>query len=209
MEDLLEVYQRPYDPRVPVVCLDEMPVQVLADRVEPLPMARGKPVREDYTYTRQGVATVFLAFEPLAGRRWVWVRERRTAVDWAAVVRCLLDEVYPEAERVVLVQDNLNTHTLGSLYKAFTPAEAGRLRRRLEVHYTPVRGSWLNMAEIELSVLERQCLDRRIGSVAALCREAAAWAQARNASCVRVDWQFTTADARIKLKHLYPKIEER
>lgn len=207
MEDILEVYQRPYDPQVPVVCLDEMPVQVLADRVEPLPMVPGKSVREDYTYTRKGVATVFLVFEPLAGRRWVFVRARRTAVDWAEVVRQVLDEVYPEAARVVLVQDNLNTHTIGALYKAFVPAEAGRLRCRLEVHFTPVRGSWLNMVEIELSVLERQCLDRRLGSVEALRREAAAWALGRNASCVRVDWQFTTADARIRLKHLYPKIE--
>ena len=164
-------------------------------------------MREDYTDTRQGVATVFLVFEPLAEWRWVYERERRTAVDWAEVVRTVLDAVYPEAERVVLVQDNLNTHTLGLLSKAFTPAEAARLRRRLEVHYTPVRGSWFHMAEIGLSVLERQCLDRRIGSVAALRREAEAWAFGRNASCVRVDWQFTTADARIRLKHLYPKTE--
>lgn len=209
MEDVLDVYQRAYDPHRPVLCLDELPVQLVGEVFTPLPMERGKPRREDYEYKREGRANVFMVFEPLAGKRYLFVRSRRTALDWAEVMQQIADELYPEAERVVMVMDNLNTHDVSSLYKRFEPAEAWRLRQRFEIHFTPVHGSWLNVAEIELSVLSRQCLDRRIGSVERLDREVQAWARARNKACVRVDWQFTTADARIKLKRLYPKIEER
>ena len=208
MEDILEVYTRPYDPRRPLVCLDEMPEQLLADVRPPLPMEPGRPARVDYEYERRGTANLFLGCEPLAGRRWVEVTDRRTAVDWAHQVKDLLDVRYPEAERVVLVVDNLNTHTPGSLYEAFPPAEAKRLADKLELHYTPKHGSWLNIAEIELSILSRQCLARRIPDKATLQAEVAAWAQRRDAAGGAVDWQFTAADARIKLKRLYPKIQE-
>jgi hypothetical protein len=206
MEDVLEVYTRPYDPKRPLVCLDEVSKQLLADARPPTGPAPGRPRRVDYEYERRGTANLFLWCEPLGGRRHVRVTERRTRVDWAHAIRELVDLHYPEAERIVLVQDNLNTHTPGSLYEAFPPAEAKRLADRLELHYTPKHGSWLNIAEIELSVLARQCLDRRIPDKAQLEREVATWETDRNAAAGRVDWHFTTADARIRLKHLYPTL---
>jgi hypothetical protein len=208
MEDILEVYTRPYDPTCPLVCLDEMPEQLLANVRAPIPMEAGQPAREDYEYERRGTANIFLGCEPLAGRRWVEVTDRRTAIDWAQQIKALVDVRYPEAERIVLVLDNLNTHTPASLYEAFPPAEAKRLADKLEIHYTPKHGSWLNIAEIELSILSRQCLGRRIPNKATLQAEATAWAERRNAAGGKVDWRFTTEDARIKLKRLYPKIQE-
>ena len=208
MEDLLEVYTRPYDPKRPQVCMDETPVQLIGETRVPVPARKGQPVRHDYEYVRNGVANIFLACEPLVGQRHVRVTAHRTAVDWAHFIRELLDCWYPDAERVVLVMDNLNTHTLGSLYQAFPPAEARRLASKLEVHYTPAHGSWLDMAEIELSVLSRQCLDRRIPDRATLDPEVEAWQQRRNASGGKVTWRFTAADARIKLRRLYPSIGE-
>jgi hypothetical protein len=207
MEDVLEVYQRPYDPKRPVVCLDEQSKQLIRETRAPIPARPGYPERVDYEYERNGTANLFMVFEPLAGRRRVKVTDRRTKIDFAQVIRELVDEQYPEAEKVVLVMDNLNTHKLGSLYEAFTPAEARRLIGRLEVHHTPKHGSWLNIAETELSVLTGQCLDRRIGEKGELRSEVAAWEQPRNTAKCRVDWQFTTADARIKLKRLYPTIQ--
>ena len=204
MEDVLEVYHRPYDARVPQVCLDETSKQLLADARPSLGAASGRPARVDYEYRRGGTANLFLACEPLRGRRHVAVTERRTRTDWAHFVKALLDVHYPDAERVVLVMDNLNVHSPGSLYEAFPPAEAKRLADRLELHYTPKHGSWLNIAEIELSVLARQCLDRRIPDQPALVAEVSAWERDRNADQTRVDWRFTTADARIRLKRLYP-----
>jgi len=206
MENVLEVYHRPEDPLRPVVCLDEVSKQLLADSREPLPLAAGEPVREDDEYVRHGTANLFLLFAPLSGWRQVKVTERRTKVDWAEVVRELVDVHFPTAAVVVLVVDNLNTHTLGALYEAFEPAEARRIARRLEIHYTPKHGSWLNMAEIELSVLARQCLDRRIPDRETLASEVAAWQEQRNAAGARTQWRFTTDDARIKLKHLYPSL---
>ena len=207
MEDVLEVYHRPYDARVPQVCLDETSKQLLADARPSLGAASGRPARVDYEYRRGGTANLFLACEPLRGRRHVAVTERRTRTDWAHFVKALLDVHYPDAERVVLVMDNLNVHSPGSLYEAFPPAEAKRLADRLELHYTPKHGSWLNIAEIELSVLARQCLDRRIPDQPALVAEVSARERDRNADQTRVDWRFTTADARIRLKRLYPSQE--
>jgi hypothetical protein len=207
MEDVLAVYTRPYDPRRPQICLDETSRQLLAEVTPPRPVASGQPAREDYEYQRHGVCNVFLVCEPLAGWRQVTVSARRTRIDWAHCVKDLLDVCYPDAEQVVLVQDNLNTHTPASLYEAFEPAEAKRLADRLELHSTPKHGSWLNMAEIELSILAEQCLDRRLADQATLEREVAAWQAARNAFGRGVDWRFTTEDARIKLKHLYPAIQ--
>ena len=207
MEDVIEVYHRPRDPECPVVCVDEGGKQLVGDVREPLPVRAGSPSKQDSEYVRNGVANLFLAFEPLAGRRVVRVTERRTAVDFARFLKHLLDVVYPSARRVVLVTDNLNTHGTGSLYEAFEPEEARRLAERIEWHYTPKHGSWLNMAEIELSVLARQCLDRRIPCRATLAREVAAWEARRNAAGVKADWQFTTADARVKLRKLYPTIQ--
>ena len=206
MEDVLEVYQRPYDPRRPQVNLDEAAKQLLADVRAPLPMQSGQAERIDNEYTREGTAALFMVCEPLAGCRHVFVRERRTRLDFAAVIKTLCDELYPRAEKIVLVMDQLNTHNTASLYEAFPPAEARRLAERLEIHHTPKHGSWLNMAEIELSVLARQCLDDRMASQERLTRAVAAWEQKRNQAAVRVDWRFTTKDARIKLKHLYPTI---
>jgi hypothetical protein len=207
MEDVLEVYHRPYDPQRPQVCLDETSKALHAHAREPLPMESGKPAREDYEYIRNGTANLFLWFEPLAGRRGVKVTERRTRCDWAELIRELVDKHYPEAEKLVLVMDNLNTHTLGSLYEAFEPEEARRIAAKLEIHYTPKHGSWLNMAEIELSVLARQCLGQRLPSRAALATETAAWEADRNGQSAKMEWRFTTADARIKLKHLYPTLQ--
>ena len=208
MEDVLDVYTRPYDPRFPQVCLDETSRQLLADVTPPHPVAPGQPAREDYEYARQGTVNLFLVTEPLRGWRHVTVSDRRTRVDWAACIKELVDVHYPEAERIVLVQDNLNTHTPASLYEAFPPSEATRLAAKLELHYTPKHGSWLNMAEIELGVLAGQCLDRRLPDRATLEAEVAAWEAERNAATRSIDWRFTTADARIKLKHLYPIIHD-
>ena len=204
MEDVLDVYCRPYDARFPVVCLDETSKQLLGEVRSPLPMEAGKPERFDTHYQRHGVCNLFLCCEPLRGWRHVKVTARRTKLDFAELIRELVDIHYPEAEKIVLVMDNLNTHTPGSLYDAFEPAEAKRLCDRLEIHHTPKHGSWLNIAECELSVLSRQCTDRRIADEPTLRREVDAWQQERNAKQVTVDWQFTTQDARIKLKRLYP-----
>jgi hypothetical protein len=209
MEDVLEVYTRPYDWQRPVICLDEASKQLVAEVQTPLAMQPGQPQRIDYEYERCGTANLFMVFEPLAGKRHVKVTERRTAVDFAEVIRDLVDGAYATAEKIVLVMDNLNTHAPASLYEAFEPAEARRLLERLEIHHTPKHASWLNMAETELSVLARQCLDRRIADRTSLTREVACWEDQRNAAVVKVDWQFTTADARIKLKRLYPSIEVR
>jgi hypothetical protein len=207
MEDVLTVYRRPYDPCRPQVCMDELHKQLLGDVTPPLPMRAGRAARRDYEYVRGGTANLFLCCEPLRGWRQVTVTERRTKVDWAHCVKELIDLHYPAAERIVLVMDNLNTHACASLYEAFPPAEARRIAERLEIHYTPKHGSWLNMAEIELSILGRQCLDRRMEDHAMLTEEVGAWNVERNAAEKGVDWRFTTDDARIKLKHLYPSIE--
>jgi hypothetical protein len=207
MEDVLEVYTRPYDSQRPQVCVDETSKQLVAETREPIPATPGQSERIDYEYERQGTANLFMVFEPLAGRRQVKVTERRTAVDFAHLLREVSDEQYPQAETIVLVMDNLNTHKLASLYEAFAPTEARRLMERFEVHYTPKHGSWLNMAETELSVLATQCLDRRIADPTTLTREVAAWERRRHTAQCRVDWRFTTQDARIKLKRLYPSIQ--
>jgi hypothetical protein len=206
MEGVLGVYHRPYDPHRPQVCMDETSKQLVGETRTPLPARPGRPARIDYEYVRHGVRNLFLWVEPLAGRRHVQVTERRTRQDWAHFIRELVDVHYPGAERVVLVLDNLNTHVAGALYETFPPADARRVLDRLELHYTPVHGSWLNMAEIELSVLARQCLDRRIPDADTLAREVAAWEARRNARQAPIAWRFTTADARIKLKHLYPSL---
>lgn len=204
MEDVLEVYHRPYDEKRPLVCLDEASKQLIGEIAEPIPTAPGRPARIDYEYVRNGTANLFMASEPLLGWRAVKVTARRTAVDFAEFIAWLVEEVHEEAEKVVLVMDNLNTHKVASLYEAFPPERARAIAERLEIHHTPKHGSWLNMAEIELSVLARQCLDRRIESREELEREVAAWEDDRNERCIGVDWRFTTADARIKLRHLYP-----
>lgn len=207
MEDVLEVYQRPYDPKRPQVCMDETSKQLLADTRDSLPVKPGFPEKFDYEYKREGVSNVFMFSEPLVGKRYVKVAEHRTRQDWALAMKELADVYYPEAEVIVIVMDNLNTHSPASFYETFEPTEAFRLANRFEFHYTPKHGSWLNMAEIELSVLSRQCLDRRIPDQVFLERETKAWEDERNAQVVKVQWRFTTADARIKLKHLYPLIE--
>lgn len=207
MEAVLEVYQRPYEPTHPVVCMDESSKQPTKEVRQPVPAAPGQPERYDSEYERNGVSNLFLFFEPLRGWRHIEVTAQRTALDWAHQVQQLVDVHYPDAERITLVMDNLNTHTAASLYKAFPPAEAQRLRQRLELHYTPKHGSWLNMAEIEFSVLSKQCLDRRIPDQATLRQEITAWEAERNAAHTAMQWRFTTADARIKLRRLYPTID--
>ncbi len=207
MEDVLEVYHRPFDPKRPLICIDEASKQLISEVTQPVPAAPGQPERFDYEYVREGTANLFMIFEPLLGWRHVAVTERRTAKDFAAVLRWLSEEVHDEAEKLVLVTDNLNTHTLACLYETFPPEQARRIAERIEWHYTPKHGSWLDMAEIELSVLARQCLDRRIGSQAELRREVGAWEQERNERGVQVQWRFTTADARIKLRRLYPSTQ--
>ena len=207
MEDTLDVYQRPYDEHRPLSCFDEGTKHLVKDVREPIPAAPGRLERIDYDYERNGTGNLFRMCEPLAGRREVLVTARRTAVDYAEAIRHLVDVRYPRAEIIVLVQDNLNTHKLASLYEAFPPEEARRLIDKLEVHYTPKHGSWLKMAERELGVLRRQCLDRRMPDFSTLQGEVAAWQDDRNAEQVRVDWQFTTADARVKLKRLYPILD--
>ena len=207
MEDVLEVYHQPYDPQVPLVCMDEQPVQLIKEIRTPLPAKAGQPERYDYEYERNGTATIFMFTEPLRGVRMVSVREHKTAVDWATEVQQLVERQYPQADRIRLVCDNLNTHGIGSLYEAFPPEQARRLAARLELHYTPKHGSWLNIAEIELSALTLQCLDRRIPDLETLRAETHQWEQRRNASQKGVDWQFSAHDARIKLKRLYPQIQ--
>jgi len=207
MEDVLEVYKRAYDPKRPVVCLDETSKQLIGEVAAPVPAAPGQVAYYDYEYVRNGVANLFMICEPLAGQREVEVTDRRTKKDYALCLRKIADEMYPEAESIVLVQDNLNTHSPASLYEAFEPGEARRLMNRFEVHYTPKHGSWLDMAEIELGIMGRQCLARRIDNVDALRREVATWKTDRNAAGTKVNWQFTTADARIKLRRLYPSLQ--
>ena len=204
MEDVLEVYTRPYNSEYPVVCMDEQPTQLIKETRQPLPFKPGKPRRFDYEYERNGTANNFMFTEPLSNWRKVKVRQRKTATDWANEIRELLEEDYPDAKKVILVCDNLNTHKLGSFYEAFAPQQARQLLNRLEIHYTPKHGSWLNIAEIELSVFTKQCLDRRIPDIKTLQAEASAWYSGRNVERKKVDWQFTTKDARIKLKRLYP-----
>jgi hypothetical protein len=204
MEDVLAVYARPHDPRRPVVCMDEKPYQLLGQVRDPISAEPGHDRKEDSEYVRNGTCSIFVWAEPLRGRRRVDAQSHRTKIDWARQVEHLLTHDYPDAETVVLVMDNLNTHTVGSLYQAFAPGKAFALAQRLEIHHTPRHGSWLNIAEIELSALSRQCLDRRITDIDSLNTELAAWQQATNAEQRQVDWQFTTADARIKLRHLYP-----
>jgi len=204
MEDVLSVYARIYDPTRPVVCMDEKPYQLLAHARDSIGAAPGRDLREDSEYVRHGTCSIFVWVEPLAGWRRVEALQRRTRLDWAGQVKQMLTVDYPDAESVVLVMDNLNTHNIASLYEAFEPAEAFALAQRLEIHHTPKHGSWLNIAEIELSALTSQCLDRRISDLSVLNTELAAWQAATNADQRQVDWQFTTEDARIKLRHLYP-----
>jgi len=207
MEDVLDVYLLPYNPNRPVVCMDETSKQLIAEVRAVIEAALGHPQRYDGEYRRCGVANIFMFTEPLGGWRRVRVTEHRKRLDWAEQIRILLEEDYPDAEMVILVMDNLNTHSIGSLYEAFEPAKARELARRLEIHYTPKHGSWLNIAESELSVLGRQCLDRRMESFERLASECEAWNVERNELQKGVDWQFTTADARIKLKRLYPQMQ--
>lgn len=206
MEDVLDVYHRPYDPAIPVVCMDEKPYQLLGHARAPIPARPGQDLKEDSEYVRHGTCSIFVWAEPLAGRRRVDARPRRTRVDWAAEVDHLLTVDYPNARRVVLVMDNLNTHNIASLYEAFAPEKAYALASRLDIHHTPKHGSWLNIAEIELSCLTKQCLGRRIPDLQLLNTELTAWADATNADERQVDWRFTTSDARIKLRHLYPAL---
>lgn len=205
MEDVLDVYARPHDPAAPVVCMDEKPYQLLAHARDPIPAAPGRDRKEDSEYVRHGTCSIFMWAQPLAGRRRVVARPRRTRTDWAHEVEHLLTIDYPDAAKVVLVMDNLNTHTLGSLYEAFEPTKARALAQRLEIHYTPKHGSWLNIAEIELSALTRQCLDRRISDLDVLNAELTAWQTSTNADQRQVNWHFTTNDARTRLRHLYPE----
>jgi len=205
MEDVLEVYQRPHDPQRPVVCLDETSKQMIKETRAPIPAKPGRKARHDYEYERNGVANLFMMFAPLEGWRHVEVTDRHAAVDYAHVLRDLSDKHFAKAAKIVLVQDNLSTHTPASLYAAFPATEARRLVERFEWHYTPKHGSWLDMAESELAVLANQCLDRRIPDKATLVAEVAAWQKDRNQKSVKADWQFTTGDARVKLKSLYPQ----
>jgi transposase len=207
MEDVLEVYKLPYDAKRPLLCMDEMPKQLLAETHEPLSCRVGKPARQDYEYKRKGVADLFMVFEPLQGKRFVEVTEKRRKVEWATVMRQVSDVLYPQAEKIIVVLDNLNTHTPSAFYETFAPEEARRLVERFEFHFTPKHGSWLNMAEIEFSALVRQCLDRRLPDIPTLTQEVQAWQQQRNDEVVKVLWQFKTTDARTKLKHLYPQIQ--
>ena len=208
MEEVLQVYTRPYDERRPQVNLDEGSKQLVSELRGALPMEPGKPRRQDYDYERLGFCSVFVVCEALAGRRQIYVREQRTKFDWASVIRDLVDVVYPHAEKIVLVMDNLNTHTPASLYEAFAPQEAFRLAQKLEMHYTPLHGSWLNLAEIELSVLARQALKGRMASVDEVRERVQEWQDKRNQLARGISWRFTTADARIKLKHLYPRLSD-
>ncbi len=207
MEDVLELYQQPLDPQRPVVCMDETSKQLVAETRIPVPAQPGQARRVDYEYERKGTADVFMFTEPLRGWRWASVTERRTRIDWALKVRDLVDVHYPDVLVIRLVMDNLNTHSIASLYEAFHPEEARRLAEKLEIHYTPKHGSWLNVAEIELKALTLQCMNRRIPTLEILRREVAAWERERNRRVVGVDWQFTNSKARVKLKRLYPVIQ--
>lgn len=206
MEGVLDLYADDHTPEEPLICMDEASKQLLRDELPSEPMAPGRPQREDYHYERRGTQAIFMFFNPITGQRRVSNRDSRTRVDWAEEVRQLLEVDYPNAKKIKLVCDNLNTHSIASLYEAFPASEAHRLRQRLEIHYTPRNGSWLNVAEIELSVLSRECLDRRIGSPDELKKELAAWQQERNSNASTVKWRFTTSDARIRLRHLYPQL---
>lgn len=206
MEDVLDVYHRPRDPSRPLVCFDEQSKQLIKETRTPMPASPGRAARHDYEYERNGTANLFMTFAPLEGWRHVKATERRTRRDFAEVIRELVDVHFPDAEKIVLVMDNLNTHKPASLYEAFPPAEARRLVEKLEIHYTPKHGSWLDMAETELSVLTKQCLDRRIPDMETLKTEVSAWVTQRNTERATIDWQFTTDQARVKLKRLYPSI---
>ena len=208
MEDILDIYKLSYDPKHPQVCMDETSKQLISEVQQPIPAKSGRVKRIDYEYERQGVANLFMLFEPLRGWRHVKVTDHRTRQDWAHLMKELVDVHYPEAEFIRLVMDNLNTHTAGALYETFEPAEAKRILDKLEFHYTPKHGSWLDMAEIEFSVLSRQCLDRRIEDKVLLTSEVEAWEKERNEQWIKIDWRFTTEDARIKLKKLYPSISK-
>jgi hypothetical protein len=207
MEDILDVYTKPYDPAFPVVCMDETSKQHIKEVRTPLPMTVNKPMRYDSEYERNGVSNMFIFFEPLAGKRYINVTDSRTAVDWAIQIKEMADIRYRDAEKITLVADNLNTHVGASLYKAFAPEEARRILDRLEIHYTPKHGSWLNMAEIEFSILSKQCLDRRIPDQQSMKKEISIWEKERNGHSTPMKWRFTTEDARIKLAKLYPTIE--
>ena len=206
MEDVLDVYEMPYDPSIPVVCMDEKPYQLLGEARESWAMRPGDNKKVDSEYVRNGTCSIFAFVEPLGGKHHVSVREHRTAVDWAEEIKYLVDEMYPEAEKIILVMDNLNTHKPSSLYKKYKPEEARRIIKKLEIHYTPKHGSWLDIAEIELNVMTRQCLNRRIDSIEKLTSELAAWEKERNEKHAKVNWHFRTKDARIKLISLYPEI---
>ena len=206
MEDVLEVYQRPYDPQRPLICLDEASKQLVAETRESIAVKPGKPKRVDAEYRRCGTASVFMMTAPLEGKRHVRVRQQRKRVDFADVIRELCDDIYPDADKIVLVMDNLNTHNIASLYEAFEPREAWRLAEKLEIHHTPKHGSWLNMAEIELSILSRQCMNDYFESIDELITAITAWEGPRNEKKTGIHWRFTTADARIKLRKLYPTI---
>ena len=205
MEDVLDIYELPYNPDLPVVCMDEKPYQLLGEARESWAMRPGNNKKIDFEYTRNGTCSIFAFVEALAGRHHVRVREHRTAIDWAEEIKYLVDERYPDAQKIILVMDNLNTHKPASLYKVFPPEEARRIIKKLEIHYTPKHGSWLNIAEIELNVMTSQCLSRRIASIDVLRSELSAWTNERNNGKSKVNWQFTTKDARIKLVSLYPE----
>jgi hypothetical protein len=205
MEDVLDLYEQPYDPKHPVICFDERPCQLIGDAIIPIPIKPGSPKKEHYEYIRNGTCCVFLAFEPLAGKRLICVKEHRTMVDYADFMRLLADQ-YPEAETILLVQDNLNTHTAGSFYNALPPEDAFQLAGRFEYHYTPKKGSWLNMAEIELSALSKQCLDRRIADMKRLIDEVSAWEKERNVIGATVRWRFNKDNARVKLQRHYSNL---
>lgn len=207
MEAILDVYKRPYTPVTPVVCFDESSKQQIQDLVDALPIRPGSPAKFDSEYERKGVSNLFMIFEPLSGQRHVKITDRRTKVDWAECMQFIVDELYPDASKVTVVMDNLNTHTPASLYVRFDPTTAKRIADKLDIQYTPKHGSWLNMAEIEFSALSRQCLNRRIPTQEKLIQEVQAWQSARNRAAIGCNWQFTTSDARIKLKKLYPTIE--
>ncbi len=206
MEDVLETYALPYDPEIPVICMDEQPVQLLGESREPIPMQPGLPAKQDYEYVREGTCSIFVFTEPLAGWRHVVASKRRTKQDWALQIRQLLEVYYPHAKKIRLVMDNLNTHAISSLYETFPPQVARALACRLEIHHTPKHGSWLNVAEIELSVMTRQCLNRRIASMENLQAQLSIWEADRNLACNFVDWHFTSQQARDKLKWLYPNL---
>lgn len=205
MEDILDIYELPYDPLRPVVCMDEKPYQLLGESKEPLPMRKGSNQKIDFEYVREGTCSIFVFTEPLGGVRHLNARNRRTAIDWAEEVKYLVDVSYPDVEKIILVMDNLNTHKLSSLYKAFPPKEARRIAKRLEIHNTPKHGSWLNMAEIELNVMTRQCINRRIDNLEKLRSELSTWEKERNVNTAKINWHFTNNQARIKLISLYPK----